>query len=130
MGAASLFPITQLRHRCNFLCGRIFSVRRSRERQRHVEGCAAAGIVGGPDASAVTLDDRLTDRQTHSQARRLAAGEWMQIGSILANHAPGVHNGYAHVKGTLGSFLAYAVINDGASPGERTGDGAFIQSSP
>jgi len=26
-------------------------------------------------------------------------------------------------------FVAYAVINDGAGPGERTGDGANIDSS-
>jgi len=66
------------------------------------------------------------------EALSLAAGEWMQIGSILASYAPAVHNGYAHVKRTIdsGSFLAYAVINDGAAPSQRTGDGAVIASSP
>jgi hypothetical protein len=40
--------------------------------------------------------------------------------------------GYARVVRVSGnnSFIAYAVINDGAAPGERTGDGAFIASSP
>lgn len=59
---------------------------------------------------------------------------WKQIGSILANYAPGVRQGYARVRAAPGTFtfgfITYAVINDGGAPGERTGDGAFIASSP
>jgi hypothetical protein len=59
----------------------------------------------------------------------------MQIGSVLAKYAPGVTQGYARVKRTertakSGPFIAYAVINDGGHPGERTDDGAFLASSP
>jgi hypothetical protein len=55
---------------------------------------------------------------------------WFQIGTILTN-APGVQQGYAQVRRTSGAnpFITYAVINDGAGPGERTGDGAYIGSS-
>ena len=58
--------------------------------------------------------------------------KWFQIGSILASYAPDVKQGYAHVVRTKGSnpFIAYAVINDGGAPGERTGDGAYISSTP
>lgn len=58
--------------------------------------------------------------------------EWKQIDRILATYAPGVQQGYARVRRTAGQdrFIAYAVTNDGGSPGERTGDGAFITSSP
>ena len=40
--------------------------------------------------------------------------------------------GYARVTRVAGSnpFIAYAVINDGGQPGERTGDGAFVAGSP
>jgi hypothetical protein len=57
---------------------------------------------------------------------------WKQIGTILAQHAPGTTQGYAHITRIAGNnpFIAYAVINDGAEPGERTGDGAFVASSP
>ena len=57
---------------------------------------------------------------------------WLQLGSILAQYAPGVTQGYAKVTRVSGinPFIAYAVINDGASPGERSDDGAFIASSP
>jgi hypothetical protein len=57
---------------------------------------------------------------------------WRQIDSILARHAAGVTQGYARITRVAGSnpFIAYAVINDGGQPGERTGDGAFVSSSP
>jgi len=62
----------------------------------------------------------------------LESNQWIQINRILADYAPGVKQGYAHVAPTGGSrpFIGYAVINDGSKPGERTGDGAFIDSSP
>ena len=61
----------------------------------------------------------------------LGAKRWLQINSILALHAPGVSQGYAQVKRTSGNnpFIAYAVVNDGGQPGERSGDGAFVASS-
>ena len=54
-------------------------------------------------------------------------GEWRQFGSILAEYAPGTRQGYAQVRRVSGSnsFILYIVINDGANPGERSGDGAF-----
>lgn len=60
------------------------------------------------------------------------AHRWLQIDMILSRYAPGVTHGYAKVTRTAGNnpFIAYAVINDGCRPGERTGDGAFIASSP
>jgi len=43
-----------------------------------------------------------------------------------------VQTGYARVVPIMdgNEFVAYGVINDGAAPGERTGDGAYIASSP
>ncbi len=51
---------------------------------------------------------------------------------ILAQYAPGTTQGYARVTRIDGSddFIGYGVINDGGRPGERTGDGTFISSSP
>lgn len=59
----------------------------------------------------------------------VGARRWLQINSIL--HAVGVSQGYAQVKRTSGNnpFIAYAVINDGGQPGERSSDGAFVLSS-
>jgi hypothetical protein len=57
---------------------------------------------------------------------------WKQIGSVLAINAPGTNQGYAKVTRVSGNypFIAYAVINDGTQPGERTGDGIYLSSSP
>ncbi len=62
----------------------------------------------------------------------LGSEPWKQLGSILAQYAPATQQGYARVSRTKGGspFVAYAVVNDGGAPGERTGDGAFISSSP
>ncbi len=58
--------------------------------------------------------------------------EWKQFNRILEVYAPGVPQAYIRLIKTAGSnpFIAYAVLNDGAAPGQRTGDGAFIASSP
>jgi hypothetical protein len=62
----------------------------------------------------------------------LEAGRWFQFGMILTQYAPAVPQAYARITRTSGwnPFLVYAVINDGASPGLRSGDGTFIPSSP
>jgi Beta-propeller repeat len=62
----------------------------------------------------------------------IAPSAWLQLNGILAQYAPGVTQGYARVSRLegFGPFITYAVINDGAAPGERTSDGAFISSSP
>ena len=59
----------------------------------------------------------------HLEARR-----WRQINSILANHAPGITQGYVRIDQFIGNnpFLAYGVVNDGGAPGERSGDGAYL----
>lgn len=56
----------------------------------------------------------------------LSPGEWKQLGGLLP--AAGVRNGWVRVTRTAGlaPWVAYGVINDGASPGERTGDGAYV----
>jgi hypothetical protein len=61
-----------------------------------------------------------------------AAKAWGQVDMVLSRFAPGVTQGYACVRRTSGTnpFIAYAVVNDGGSPGQRSNDGAFVASSP
>ena len=91
--------------------------------------------TGETDANSNTFLIDLYDGATGSKVKTLGpitlpARGWTQIGTIL-NDAPGVQQGYAQVRRTAGAnpFITYAVINDGAGPGERTGDGAYIGSS-
>jgi hypothetical protein len=62
----------------------------------------------------------------------IKAGRLLQIGSLLTKYAPGTQQGYVKLTRTQGSnpFVAYSIINDGGQPGERTGDGAYLASSP
>ena len=81
----------------------------------------------------IEIFDGATGQQTGTRAIILVpAKSWRQIGNILAPYASSMNQGYARVTKVFGSnrFITYAVINDGATPGERTGDGAFIASSP
>ena len=86
-------------------------------REHHVRGMVVDGNTG---QKVATIDDRV-----------LNANRWTQINNILLQYAPGLTQGYAHVTRTAGTnpFIAYAVINDGAQAGQRSGDGAFLSSA-
>ena len=60
--------------------------------------------------------------------RTVPARGWRQLNGILLNYAQGSTHGYVRIRKIDGNnpFLAYGVINDGGSPGERSGDGAYI----
>ena len=86
---------------------------------------------GNPDIFNIELYNGLTGVKVSTLGGiTLNARQWTQIGTILAGS--GISQGYAHVTRSSGSnpFIAYGVINDGSQPGDRTGDGAYIPSSP
>ncbi len=58
----------------------------------------------------------------------LAAGGWGQIDRVLERYAFGTTSAYARVTLVSGTspFVAYAVVNDGGQPGQRSGDGAYV----
>jgi hypothetical protein len=58
----------------------------------------------------------------------LAPGAWGQIDRVLERYAPGTTSAYARVTLVSGTspFVAYAVVNDGGQPGQRSGDGAYV----
>jgi photosystem II stability/assembly factor-like uncharacterized protein len=105
--------------------------------QQNSENRTNLAIVntGETDAGSNTFVIDLYDGATGAKVKSLdpitlPARGWTQIGTIL-NNAPGVQQGYAEVRRTAGGnpFITYAVINDGAGPGQRTGDGAYIGST-
>ncbi len=58
----------------------------------------------------------------------IPARRWRQFDGILGNYAPETRQGYIRILKVSGEnpFLAYGVVNDGGSPGERSGDGAYV----
>lgn len=59
---------------------------------------------------------------------RVGARRWRQLDGILSS-VEGLTQGYARVVLVSGSgpFLTYAAVNDGASPGQGTGDGSLVE---
>jgi len=55
---------------------------------------------------------------------------WAQVDRVLAG--AGVTEGFVRVRRSSpgGTFAAYGVLNDGASPGARTGDGSYVAGAP
>jgi hypothetical protein len=88
---------------------------------------------GKPDLFSIELFDGDTGKRVNMvEEVQINAKAWQQLDSILARYAPGTRQGYARVTRAAGSnpFIAYSVVNDGGRAGERTGDGAFVLSSP
>jgi hypothetical protein len=93
-------------------------------------GLATAGLPEG-DRNTFRIDvfDGASGKRVNTiEGITLDSQGWVQIGNILAQYAPGKTNGYVHVTRTAGKspFVAYGILNDGAQPGQRTGDGAFV----
>ena len=84
------------------------------------------------DVFRIELFDGDTGIKASTFETMVDAKAWKQIGTVLAQYAPETTQGYARVTRIAGNnpFIAYAVVNDGGQPGQRTGDGAFVASAP
>lgn len=93
-------------------------------------GIVDAGAAGAPQGTyAVDLHDGETGAVVATVGGLVVpASGWLQLGTVLSTHAPGTRFAHARVRRTSGPgpFLAYTVVNDGASPGQRSGDGAYV----
>lgn len=76
----------------------------------------------------VTVHDGASGSAAATKTYTVAARRLLQIGKVLSTLAPGTTQGFVRVRRTAGTnpFLVYGVINDGAEPGQRSGDGAFL----
>ena len=110
----------------------VFGLQQNSENRTNL-AIVKTGEVDASDANfVIDLYDGATGNIVKSMdSIILKAHGWIQIGTILNSAPGGVQQGYAHVRRTTGNnpFITYAVINDGAGPGQRTGDGAYIGSS-
>ena len=89
--------------------------------------------TGEVDASPSVFEIDIYDGETGTLVQTVTdvtvgAKRWHQINGILGQYAPGTTQGYVRIRKVSGAnpFLAYGVVNDGGSPGQRTGDGAYI----
>ncbi|MDL2718250.1 MAG: hypothetical protein PT977_10875 [Acidobacteriota bacterium] len=88
------------------------------------------GLAGtSADTFRIDIYDGATGQKATAVATEaILPGGFVQLNSILTSYAPGLQNAYAVVTRLTGSnpFLAYGVVNDGGTAGQRTGDGAFL----
>ena len=79
------------------------------------------------DGETATLSKTVTMAEEDKLV--VPAKGFKQINQVL-KHAPGTTQGYIKIRKAMGTsanpYLAYGVVNDGGSPGQRTGDGAYI----
>ena len=86
----------------------------------------------GDDVFAVDVYNGATGLLVHTETGiTIGAKRWWQQNTVLATWAPGVTDGYVAVRRVGGSnpFLAYAVVNDGGIPQQRSDDGAYLAAS-
>lgn len=107
--------------------------------QQNAENRSNLGLLntGEADSSSDTFRLELYDGDSGQKVAtvenlQVAPKRLLQIGSLFEKYAPATRQGYLRVSRVEGNnpFIAYSVINDGASPGERSGDGAYLSSSP
>ena len=79
------------------------------------------------DGETATLSKTVTMEEEDKLV--VPAKGFRQIDQVL-KYSPGTTQGYIEIRKVSGTsanpFLAYGVVNDGGTPGERTGDGAYI----
>jgi hypothetical protein len=92
----------------------------------------AAINTGDPGSGSITLEFQVLDGSNGGSVAGLPLsvtlnpGDWVQPPGFFA--AANLPNGYVRIRRTAGTapWYAYGVINDGGSPGQRTGDGSYV----
>ncbi|MEO8584611.1 MAG: hypothetical protein ABI584_00470 [Acidobacteriota bacterium] len=107
----------------------IFGLQQNAENRTNL-AIVNTGLAGtSADTFRVDIYDGATGLKAAAVAvEAIPPGGFVQLNSLLTSYAPGLQNAYAVVTRLTGSnpFLAYGVVNDGGTAGQRTGDGAFL----
>ncbi|MEW5980597.1 MAG: SBBP repeat-containing protein, partial [Acidobacteriota bacterium] len=112
----------------------VYGLQQNEESRSNLAIAAPFSLAVNPSLFMIDLYDGDTGLKAASiEGIAFASERWMQLGSILRSYAPGTRQAYAHVRwvgGASSIYFVYATLNDGAAPGERTGDGAFLSGLP
>jgi hypothetical protein len=110
----------------------LYALRQDAENRTNVALVNTGEAGGADDVFTVDLYDGDSGQLSHTESGVvLGSRRWQQFGSALSTWAPWVSQGYAHVRRISGvnPFVAYAVVNDGGVPQQRSDDGAFVASA-
>jgi hypothetical protein len=112
----------------------LYGLRRDPQNRTNVAVVNAGSDADGPVSLLLEVfdgDNEGRPRGLRSFGSSLAPGQWKQLDPVRPEDPStmtALFNGWVKVTRTSGTapWIAYAVINDGGSPGERTGDGAYV----
>ena len=106
----------------------IYGLQQNQENRTNLALVNTGEVDDSRSTFAIRIYDQNGSRQRKTVFEHVEARRWIQINSILANHAPGITQAYVWIDQFIGNnpFLAYGVVNDGSAPGERSGDGAYL----
>ena len=107
----------------------VYGLQQNEENRSNLALINTGEVDGSPSVFQLDIYDGETREVVNTvTGLRVAAGGWYQIDSILAGYAPETTQGYVRITRISGNnpFLAYGVINDGVTPGQRSGDGAYV----
>lgn len=109
----------------------LFGLQQNSENRTNLAIVNTGETDGSSDTFVIDLYDGATGTKVKSMDPILIGPHGWQQQNLILTNAPGVLQGFAQIRRTSGNnpFIAYAVINDGAAAGLRTGDGAYIGSS-
>ncbi|HSB37134.1 MAG TPA: hypothetical protein VLH41_09660, partial [Thermoanaerobaculia bacterium] len=109
----------------------LYGLQQNAENRTNLALVNAGSSDGSEDTFQIDLFDGASGRKEGTTNVTVPAKGFLQLNSVLSKYAPSVSGGYALVTRTSGNnaFIAYAVINDGSQPGQRSGDGAFVSAS-
>lgn len=89
------------------------------------------GSSGGPSTLSLSMDffdgDTGLFKGTRAITLDASFADWKQLNSPLSDL--GIRNGYVRIRANAGNadpFFAYGIVNDGAVPGQGTGDGSYL----
>jgi hypothetical protein len=106
----------------------LYGLRQDFENRSNLALVNTGSIDASPSTFRIDLFDGGEGAPAGSFTTTVPARGLVQIDRVLANDTNGSTRAWALVTRTSGNnpFIAYAVLNDGAEAGERSGDGAFV----
>ena len=106
----------------------IYGLQQNEENRSNLALVNTGEIDDSPSTFEIDIYDGSGGSEPRTIFRTVGARRWHQVNGILGR----IRQGYVQVRKTSGNnpFVTYGVINDGGSPGQRSGDGAFLPSQP
>ena len=102
----------------------IYGLQQNEENRSNLALVNTGEIDDSSSTFEITVYDGSGNTRPRTRSVTLGPRRWTQENGILGN----VSQGYIQVRKTSGNnpFVTYGVINDGGSPGQRSGDGAYL----